>query len=296
MSEPKGPTFHTSDTGIFVRENRPPRPGVVSFKYEEQDSHDTYEALRVLLKTSGFSFHRNPETVKHYRCIAHLHHHGQRGSLEFQSEIFPVGFEIKFYQNLVHENRSGGQYDFDKRAKMPYLIGLRFEWIKRRIVDILTERGYTCADKPAPKSALEAVMRERDELEAFQGKGFYERPMPDYNGRDQDGRMLEDGAVRYFRTFNGHLLRGTVYHHINNMWWVVVNRDEHHNIANFELFTYDPAKHPRKAYPGDSRKRLNAALGQAVKAENFERAAAIKAARGRMVREQAAQTALRGAA
>lgn len=34
-------------------------------------------------------------------------------------------------------------------------------------------------------------------------------------------------------------MRGTVYHNINNMWWVVINDFSYTNNACFELFNID---------------------------------------------------------
>lgn len=57
-----------------------------------------------------------------------------------------------------------------------------------------------------------------------------------YNSTDRDKNVIHDGDIKYYRGWDGYLRRGKVYHNINNMWWVIVNKYEWNNIASFELF------------------------------------------------------------
>lgn len=59
---------------------------------------------------------------------------------------------------------------------------------------------------------------------------------PSYNGLDRDKKVLRNGDIKYFRHWNGYLYRGRIYHNINNMWWVIVDKYTVTNIAAFDLF------------------------------------------------------------
>ena len=56
------------------------------------------------------------------------------------------------------------------------------------------------------------------------------------NGTDRDGNILRNGETKYFRDRSGYLLRGKVYHNINNMWWVLLADGKVRNVACFDLF------------------------------------------------------------
>ena len=55
----------------------------------------------------------------------------------FVAAKYPNGFEIVFFQNVIHKNPHGGRYDFDKLKKMPYLIRLQYTRYMRMVVDTL---------------------------------------------------------------------------------------------------------------------------------------------------------------
>lgn len=259
-------TFYAS---IFVGMEFPqdyPRP--VPFD-PRPEVWEVYEAIRMLFVHSGFRFHQDPQIKKQYRTLAQYHHHAQRGDLQCAAEVYCAGMRFEFYQD-------GGRYDYDKIKKMPYLIRLRFQWMRARICKLLDERGFACTDEPVCATAYDWVQRERAKLCEFQGADFYdEKRRYSYNILDADNAELRDGEVRYFYDYYGHLGRGRVYHHINNMWWVVVNRDCHLNLANFNLFAWRPGL-PRREPHSNPRKCLESELEKAVKAQNFERAIVLR--------------------
>ena len=47
---------------------------------------------------------------------------------------------------------------------------------------------------------------------------------------------MRNGETKYFRDWSGYLLRGKVYHNINNMWWVLLADGKVRNVACFDLF------------------------------------------------------------
>ncbi len=237
-----------------------------------EPNRDVYRRLLNALRKNGYRIAENQSVSKLIRSNYHI---GGRGDLLMQSRHYPTGAQICFYQDLVHSNPNGGYYDFDKEAKMTYLMRLRFRYDLRELQRLLDGLGFINTTKPTSKLAEESVEYQRQSLCAFQGKGFYDGPRATYNATDADGQQLSDGDFRYFYGYDGHLRRGIIRHHINNMWWVIVSRYEYRNIACFNLFAYDPAKHPKRRVENPKR-AIEAKLKTAVAKQDFERAIGLR--------------------
>lgn len=236
---------------------------------------NAYKAIRVLFKENGFRFHQDPDIKKRYRCLAKTHFAGSRRGVHFTSHIYPAGFEYSFYEDVIRDNPNGGKYHFDKMAKMPYLRRLAVQLIRRKVIGWLLENGFQDHSGKNPSDADEWIRAHRESLEDFQGHDFYVREKPSYNTEDGDKRTLRDGDLRYFRDYSGHLLRGLVYHHINNMWWVKVSPFEARNIGAHDLFSYDPARHKQKEVPRRIEK-MKRNLARHIKREEFEKCAGLR--------------------
>lgn len=53
--------------------------------------------------------------------------------------------------------------------------------------------------------------------------------------KDRDRNEIKDGEIKYFRE-NGRLMKGEVYHKINNMKWVILNDRQYKSIYCGDLF------------------------------------------------------------
>lgn len=234
---------------------------------EKSEDRMTYFLMRRLLRREGFTFRLDPEVRKRYKCISKNYHAGERQGVHFVSQIYPAGFRFEFYENVIRDNPIGGRYHFEKMAKAPYLWRLRVTLMFKKMSKLLTRLGFRDVTARPPADALGWVRYERARHGAHS--------TPEYGVTDADGKRLQDGEIRYFRDWNGRLLRGPVYHNINNMWWVLVSPTEVRNIACFELFTYDPAKHkPKESL--NALARMKDVLKKVVDREDFERAIRLR--------------------
>lgn len=182
--------------------------------------------------------------------IRHDYKYGHYDNLEFKAHRYPNGFEITFFQNINFENKNGGRYDFDKYEKMPYLIKLQFRNIMKKLIKFLENNNIENKIPPDTKTAIDFIkydyvksfhkppMNMNFELSDFDGETFDE-----YNSKDKNGKILRNGDIKYFYDYTGRLFRGKIYHNINNMWWVIIDKYTVRNKAGFELFD---AKHPSK--------------------------------------------------
>lgn len=200
------------------------------------------------MKSRGFDIGRDPEIQKHYKCLNKDHWYGRKDNLEFTANRYPRGFKIEFFQNIVFENSNGGKYDFNKFEKMPYLIKLL--WINEttKMGKFLEGLGITNDTEITYKLAEDIV--KKDFIDSWhhpqKNMSFNLTDLDgitceySYNNTDRDKKTIYNGQIKYFRNWNGRLMRGKVYHNINNMWWVIVNSTKRTNVASFDLF--DPTE------------------------------------------------------
>lgn len=229
----------------------------ISFSQDEQNNgicNENYDHYKLFTETMSFlsslNFYvgKDKNIEKNYAILSKDHRQGRSGDLEFKAKRYPRGFKIMFYQNVVFENPNGGEYDFDKREKMPYLLGKQCDTMLYKLANFLLEKGITDETKISYRTA-------EDKIKASYVESFHhpqtnmDFTLSDLNGGsatfysnsiDRDNKRLYNGDVKYFRDYNGYLYRGKCYHNINNMWWVITNKNTVRNIASFELFDLSP--------------------------------------------------------
>lgn len=218
-----------------------------SHEWRDRNEWSHYPIMHKLLnfmKSRGFEIGRDQRIQKHYKCLNKDHWYGKKGDLEFEAERYPRGFRFEFYQNINFENPNGGRSDFDKFKKMPYLIKLLWINETKKMGNFLDKLGiknntdteYRFAEDKIKKDFVDCDHHPQKDMD-FSLKDLDGTTCEaNYNNTDRDGRTIYNGEIKYFRDWNGRLVRGKVYHNINNMWWVIINSTEIRNIADFELF------------------------------------------------------------
>ncbi len=306
-------TVRTYDAAIHVRthvqcfDRRLKQPGV---------DWETYNRLLGLLRDRGFAVGTDAKIARNYPTLARHYHEGARatphGDLRFRSEVSPIGCSFTFFQEVNISNPNGGYCDFDKLRRMPYLIRKRFEGVEQAILDHLTGRGFEHEARPPHAASGLSIGRRlaiaeglepaatADDIAASALRRFnctwdgeYERQrgvhrfvrdesgwpaaseLPDYNRRDRDGAILSQGDIRYWRDSKGRLQRGVVYGGINGMWAALSQHSGQwlSQLAASQLFSSATGM-ARKAHPKP--RTLASVLQDAIKAENFERAAKLR--------------------
>ena len=250
---PKTDEFWITDTKIrfTTSEER------LSYRFREQYRHYSYfYQILHMLEDEGFEVEKDRETLKHYKLISRDHWYGRRGDLEFKANKFPAGFEIEFFQNVSFVNPNGGEYDFDKLEKMPYMIRLQYTLYMRKIVEklkTLTEVKDTT--NPTAKMAEEKIKIDL----AFNWHFFPDtnfdlqtdtREPESYYRKDRNGKTIHNGDVKYFRQrWNGYISRGRVFYRANMHWWVIINDREAVIVNNRDLFDDFPSSEPARVAP-----------------------------------------------
>lgn len=217
-------------------------------EWKDRKKYSHYAILHRLInfmKNRGFEIQHDPEVSKIIRSDYWI---GRKGELRFTMHRYPRGFSFEFYQEIVTKNPNGGRYDFDKYEKCPYLI--RISWINEtnKMAAFLGTLGIENRSPKQYKFAADRIKKDfvkswhhpqksmNFDLEDLHGTTCE----ASYNHTDANGKTIYNGDVKYFRGYRtGRLMRGTVYHNINNMWWVILDKFNYTNMADFELF--DPS-------------------------------------------------------
>lgn len=295
-------SFRTHDTMLFVAATTD-RPEKRGFGTTEPD-WETFNRLCEVLIGKGFAIGADPRTMQRCSGIAKYHRLGRCRDLWVKAQVYPMGCEFAFFQEIVRTNPNSGYYDFDKRAKMPYLIGKQFEAALAAMKAHLLERGFVAEPEKVASPNPDPLAYFNDqwdsEWDKKRGVHRFERDesgwpaaseLRFWPGKDADGASLTHGAIRYRRDAKGYLQRGRVYGGINGTWLFVYGpgrRDFTHASAR-EFFSCDPRTVPRKQHPIARRvARLRQEMQKAVEAEAFERAARIRDAVRRIEREAVA--------
>ncbi len=244
-------SYRIYDTTIHYRNNTVNAPkGLDSWRFK-YPHFGTLHRIFNMLRAEGFTIENDAEVAK---CIRRDYYIGRRGDLELYAHRYPAGFEIMFFQNVVIENKNGGRYDFHKFQRMPYMIRLRFMKYRDKIIALLKSvEDLKDESKADPRLAEEWIKARYVEEWHHEQKDMNfllsdldGQTQESYNGRDRDEKTLHNGDVKYFRHWDGRLYRGRVYHNINNMWWVILDRFTVRNVASFELFDLTPEDNRRR--------------------------------------------------
>lgn len=259
-------------------------------------------ALIKHLRTRGFRIGADPHIRKHYRAISRGHHRGAKGALELKVNLSGCMLEIEFFQNVVFSNPHGGHCDFDRRQKMPYLVGKQYELERDKIAEFFSGMGLPRLQRDVRRRGWAFIDHERAKLEAFQGAGFYAREIHRHNKLTATKAELAHGDVVYFfgRHGNGGTIhKGVAFPNINNMWWVLLPGDEWANVASFHLYhraDFGPSLPRRQIPPGNCIASVRRRLKAAVESQRFERAIGLRDALQRLQSSSSAPVDVRAAA
>lgn len=255
-----------------------------SISREEMFSHrpskERFVQIRKMLRGLGFTVGLNPRHQKHYKAIAKHHYLAKKGTLTAELGISGMHTEIKFYQPNRAHHPAGAQYDYTRLANMEYLNRLEFQRAATKIESYLERQGFKCSDFPSDKAPDGLGWLREKRLSDFYGRWAptgnheYIEPIYPYNATDGDGAIVREGETRWAYDYDGHLIRGTAYYNLNNMWFLANSRGQYLcNLSCGYLFTWRPGLPRRRK---DGRGRLKGELANAIASQNFERAIILR--------------------
>jgi hypothetical protein len=265
--------------------------------WERQFKRDVFSRIVQMLRRVGWTV--GPwNKAEQYKAIALNHRTCSKGALQGELDICGRGIKFEMWQDLTpSENSNGGRYDFNKEARMPYVLRLEMERTRRRIRDYLCNvfAGYAFNARSGAGRSAKLGFMHLDAMEwiaecyrtSYHFKGDWAKYVAlnatpgmagcfNGNRRTADGVLLEHGQPVWCFDYRGRIQQGTAYYNINNMWWVALGRYDVTNKASFELYAACPANPRIKRNADRRRKRLEAELAKAIKAMQFEHAAKLR--------------------
>lgn len=247
--------YFIQDTTISFR-NETERGPYKDWLHHKFRHYGYFYRIMNMLAAEGFIVRQDPDVSK---IIRNDYWIGKRRDLEFDAQKYNNGFKVEFFQNVVHENQSGGRYDFHKLEKMPYLIRLQYQKYMDRIVGLLESLAdVENSTTPIMKSAEDQIKVDLVyNWRMYKSMDFnlhdLDGEVPEragYHARDKNGKEIRNGDVKYFRNhWNGYLMRGRVYYRANMHWWAVVNDREIILAENGDLFDDFPSGEPARIAP-----------------------------------------------
>lgn len=216
--------FHVYQQSLNIKINR----------YSKDDTVHLNHIIVMLIR-KGFTVQIDKEMLERFSIIADNYLEGVMGQLAFKAKIYPNSYNIEFYD--VNSENKHRRVDVND---LPYITRLQSQIAMESIQKYLLSQGYSDKTKPTYKYA-DDIIRHRimsschyiagKELKSFD---FEKHNILDTN--DRDGTPMHNGDTKYYRDYKGRLMRGIVYHNINNMWHVKIDKYTVRNIAAFELF------------------------------------------------------------
>ena len=208
-----------------------------------------WEFMLDSLKEKGFKYYVNWKFRRDYECLLPRHRFGVKNKLQFESEIYPAGFKVEFFQNINRKNKSGGKYDFNKYKMMPKHHKAMFNAITRQLIKELMDKYHlkfydqseiTYPPLTAKQKIIKHIrecsftrfnIESLDEIKHYMSDYDYK-----YNSDSGVGDKLKCSQKRRYKDWDDKHHTGIIYHNINNMWWAIRSKYKYNNIPSMNIF------------------------------------------------------------
>lgn len=250
-----------------------------------------FKRVQLMLRRNGFTVEKDPRIERDYKSLSKSHRVANHGELKCKIEYSRIGVEIEFYQSIVFDNPNGGEYDFNKFEKMPYLIRLRFLWTVAKFRGYLIGKHGFIEKLPSPRYTEDPMAafndgwsmgyeRKHGVLRFNRGPDGWpsEDVLRSWRRTDADGIVVNSCQTRYC-IVHGRPFRCKVYGGINGMWICVYGPDpsDMTSVHVSNLYSTLPCR-GRFMSEYDRVRRIKSELQKALSDENYLRAHAIKTA------------------
>lgn len=237
---------------FWIEDTLYPKGGIWPRDIRKWKHNSLYHQCLECLRKIGFTVTKDPRIEKDYKILSKFHMYGEWKSLEVDIEIYEAGFKFEFYQNLNTGDRvpGHGKHCFDKWKLMDYLMQKRFEYVVNRLRMLIENSFETILELVDRQILAEAAILnhvQNNHWRSGNATSLCEIAGTDrvssydlsYNFVDRDKKPIRSGDIKYLR-INGRLMRAQVFHNINNMWWILLDKYQYTNEACFRLFDPTP--------------------------------------------------------
>ncbi len=232
--------------------------------------YNKWLALIYFLKKRGFTITANPYFEKGATCLSKYHKIGHKKDIVCLMEINAASIHLIFghIKNLWKEQTNFWDWPSDTRyTKLDYMetMALNLEIAKTiehlqtrykmplRVQDKVLPPEETIIDNLKTNTHIHGVVNCLNDIKLAITETNYNYL---YNSDDKNKKKLICGDKKYFYDYvTKRLACGIVWHHINNMWWVI-SGNKLHNIYCGDFFDYDPSLPRRQPIDVDKANRL----------------------------------------
>ncbi len=247
------------------------------------------------LSSRGFECGKCEVCEKHYKNLSKYNRQclNKKKNMMVFLEIggWGIGIKIGTIDNLMPKTSADFWPDWNSNYKAPdYLQMKRLQLEVNKMSEFLQGIGVhvdfskkltdeeAIFNDEATNTHIHGGAKNWEELDAYvenekKKKGYF----LDHNSKDAHDKELISGQEKYFYSYHhgNRMVKGIIHHHINNMWWVMVN-GKRFNVASFRLFDFNPIMPMRKMLNFDEQiSRLQKEITKASEDYNFERCISI---------------------
>ncbi len=271
-------TVVTNDASLIVWEEPGGKCGLPK-GYDKDFRASVLHPLIRFMRSRRWYVHQDPRILKHYNCLKKSHRRCWHPSgLQCKLKQGGRSLEIQFYQNRTKpDNPAGGEYDFHKMERMPYLLRLRTQ-LEMQEVRAWLVSNFLYTVKPEQRSCgvfeltVDEYLAQHYQVRSFREGRKENHEIHDYNKRCMDGEVKNDERVFFLGSYN--IKRwgvGVAEHNINNMWWLKVGQHNIHNVCCAYLSHKVPEEGLRGRRIEDSyrKKRLEGLMLRAAKERRY---------------------------
>lgn len=259
-----------------------------------------WDAIIRFLRKRGWKITENPSYKEHYNRLSKYHKIGFKKDLALLMEIKPKGIKVEI--GNVKNLWTGIAQSFwddptdDRYTQLTYLENIAVNMEIRRLIDFCVSKGFGLEKTDDEYSAEEQIIRKLKINTHIHGKveslNDIRKSITEdsydfrHNSNDANKKKIICGEIKWFydeyRT--KRLMRGVVWHNINNMWWVILPCGTLRNEASFRLFDYDPSLPRRKKLTKEAQEnKLKELASSYLKSGNFKRLGAVSLHLGKQI-------------
>lgn len=231
--------------------------------------YNEWLGLIQFLRKRGFKIGENKTYKEQYSILSKYHKIGAKKDVRLLMEIKPNGIDIEFgnVKNLWTSAVQSFWSDKtdDRYTYTTYLEDKAVELEMKKVIDRYKNKGFTYTPNDTDRTDIENIIYSNNQNKHIHGKivsledigKSISETSYNYNNNswDKNKKRIICGDKKCFYDYNKRIAIGVAYHHINNMWWVIVN-GKRYNMACFEIFDYDANLPKRKPVSKDRIKML----------------------------------------
>lgn len=245
-----------------------------------------WKSIISFLKRRGFKVTENVYFKKQFGVLSKYHKIGFKKDVALLMEIGSGSITIEFgnIKNLWQPNSQSfwSNKSDDRYKHLTYLEELAVQLELKKLIQFC-QKNFNMPlesdeNKFSPEEKIIHNLKRNTHIHGIVNslediKLSMEKKESYNNNIDKNKKKITCGEEKYFYDYRTkRLSKGIVWHHINNMWWVIVSGDLR-NIASFELFDFDPSLPKRK--PID-KYTLDRTIEKFIQQKKFQKCADIQ--------------------